>query len=196
MGYDPQRHHRRSIQLRGYDYRTCGAYFVTVCVRRHSRVLGQVHNGKVFLSEWGTIVERTWHVLPERFPVELDAFVIMPDHIHGMLWLISPETGGPRSIPADQAGGSHLAGKAESHPDDTDDSHPAGKGGSRPALTTKPLGGIIGALKTMSARQINVVRGTPGVPFWQRDFYERIVRDEAALWRIREYIRCNPQRWR
>jgi REP-associated tyrosine transposase len=86
MTYDPQRHHRRSIRLRGYDYSQAGAYFVTVCAQDRVCLFGEVIGDQMHLNEPGRIVLAEWERLAVRFPtVELDAFVVMPNHIHGIL---------------------------------------------------------------------------------------------------------------
>lgn len=74
---------------------------------------------------------------------------------------------------------------------------PNGRDGSRtaPTVTRKPIGRIIGAFKTVSTKRINELRGTPGAPVWQRNYYEHIIRDEESLHRIREYIVNNPMQW-
>ncbi len=82
MGYDPEKHHRRSIRLKGYDYSRPGAYFVTICLQGREPYLE--------IPEVRNIVEDTWKELPRRFPsIELDEFVVMPDHVHFILWLRS-----------------------------------------------------------------------------------------------------------
>ena len=79
---------RRSIRLTDYDYGTPGAYFVTICCHRRNNFLGVVAQGGVNLSEVGIFVEGAWRSLPDHFFfVELDAYVIMPNHVHGILWI-------------------------------------------------------------------------------------------------------------
>ncbi len=86
MPYDPSIHHRRSVRLKSYDYSQAGLYFVTICVKQRVAVFGTVVDGNVHLSEKGEIAQQLWNGLPERFPrLEIDEFVIMPDHVHGIL---------------------------------------------------------------------------------------------------------------
>lgn len=83
---DPAKHHRRSIRLKGYDYSQPGAYYVTVCTQNRTCLLGGVVDGVMRLNEYGEIVARTWNDLPNHNPhIELDAFVVMPNHVHGIL---------------------------------------------------------------------------------------------------------------
>ena len=87
--YDPRIHHRRSIRLQGYDYATPGAYFVTICIQNQECLLGAVVNGEMVLNAAGQMVQRVWDELPAQYPgVETDAFVVMPNHVHGIVVLI------------------------------------------------------------------------------------------------------------
>jgi REP element-mobilizing transposase RayT len=169
MPYDPARHHRRSIRLKHRDYARPGIYFVTICTQKRARVLGHVCDGRVVLSTSGLIVEQCWHQLPASFPrVTLDAFVIMPDHFHGIIML----NGDPPAQPK----------RGQGQP-------PRGtQAGSLPAVVQR--------FKAASSRRINQADGKPGRKFWQEDYYERVLRDAAALDHIRRYIAANPKRWR
>jgi REP element-mobilizing transposase RayT len=160
---------RKSIRLRGYDYSKPGAYFVTICVKDHAHLFGSIQNSAMRENEFGEIVRTCWNDLPRHYPsVKLDAFVIMPNHIHGIIVIV-------------------------------DDDHVGVGAGLKPAPTTNTntpkhhgLPEIIRALKTFSARRINEIRKTPGIPVWQRNYYEHIVRSESALDQIRKYIANNP----
>ena len=86
MKSDTKRRHRRSLRLEDYDYSQAGAYFVTICTKNHESILGEIDEGIIRLSPAGEIVEAFWKDLPSRYPnVELDAFVVMPNHIHGII---------------------------------------------------------------------------------------------------------------
>ena len=140
MPYDPSRHHRRSIRLRGYDYAACGAYFVTICVHSRERLLGDIIDGAVRLNEYGRIVTACWNAIPVHFSgAELDAFVAMPDHVHGIVVIAA-------------------------------DSQPARKAPSPDARPNGPprhsLGVIVGSFKAAAARQINQLRDRAGAPLW------------------------------
>ena len=81
-------HHRRSIRLKGYDYSSSGAYFVTICVHNRQLMFGEISDGKIMLNEYGRIARQEWIRTPEiRGYVELDEFVIMPNHMHGIIIL-------------------------------------------------------------------------------------------------------------
>ena len=93
MPYDPNRHHRRSIRLKGYDYSQAGAYFITICTQDRACLFGKVVNGEMRLNDAGHMVLAEWNMLPERFPhVVLDAFVVMPNHVHGIVVITNPAT--------------------------------------------------------------------------------------------------------
>jgi len=164
MKFDPKIHHRHSIRLQGYDYSQAGAYFVTIVAWQREMLFGEIINGEMKLNEFGEIVSQKWQWLETQYEyVELCAWVIMPNHHHGILVI-----------------------------------HDDGRGGSRPAPTPikrKPLGGLIGAFKTVSTKQINLLRDTEGQVVWQRNYYERIIRNELEMDRITRYIESNPTRW-
>lgn len=88
MPFDPDKHHRRSIRLRDYDYSQPGAYYVTICTYEREHLFGRVKDGKIALNEYGKAVWECWRELPKRYvTVRLDAFVIMPNHIHAIIIL-------------------------------------------------------------------------------------------------------------
>ena len=159
MRDEPNKHHRRSIRLRGYDYAAPGAYFVTICVQGRQCLFGAVVDGELLLNDAGRMVRAIWDVLPERFPaLVLDATVVMPNHFHTVVML--------REAPERSA----------------------------------RLGDIVGAFKSLTTNAyIHGVRDQGWPPFdrrlWQRNYYERIIRDDQALARIRDYIQTNPVHW-
>ena len=86
MLYDPNRHHRRSIRLKEYDYTQPGAYFITICTHDRAGLFGEIVDGEMRLNDCGRVAEQCWLDIPSHFPhAELDAFVIMPNHVHGIL---------------------------------------------------------------------------------------------------------------
>ncbi|MBC7237764.1 MAG: hypothetical protein H5T69_18130, partial [Chloroflexi bacterium] len=106
MKYDPERHHRRSIRLKGYDYTQPGAYFVTIVTQDRARLFGEVVDGEMRLNDAGRMVQTVWDELPAFYPgVQTDAFIVMPNHIHGIIVLTGHPVGaGPRACPGDVAG--------------------------------------------------------------------------------------------
>jgi REP element-mobilizing transposase RayT len=180
MKYDPDRHHRQSIRLRGYDYTQAGAYFVTIVVRDRECLLGDIVDEEMRLNDYGRVVAAEWQKIPARFPhMTADASIVMPNHLHGII-VIGDGVGAkhPLTIPNAPL---HLS--ADASP-------------LRPMGTTPgSLGAIVQNFKSTSTRQVNALRHTPGLPLWQRNYFERIVRDGHELNRIREYIINNPLKW-
>src|SRR5512143_3870547 len=111
MPYNPAIRQRRSIRLKGYDYSQAGAYFVTVVVQARENLFGEIMNGEMQLNAAGEIVLQTWNNLPARFPsIESDAFVIMPNHMHGIIVIGHDTVGATLASPKDQgAVGATLA---------------------------------------------------------------------------------------
>ncbi|HPO65480.1 MAG TPA: transposase [Bacteroidales bacterium] len=162
MKYNPKKHHRRSIRLKGYDYSQSGAYFVTLCTQNRACLFGDIVGGEMRLNDTGKIVADSWRWLASQYDyVELDEWVVMPNHIHGII------------IVHDCRGDSRIT----------------------PTEKRKPIGRLIGAFKTVSTKHINIMRGTPGIPVWQRNYYEHIIRNDTSLNRIRAYIVNNPIQW-
>ena len=166
--------------MKGYDYSQAGAYFVTIVAWQREMLFGEIVDGKMALNEMGKIVSEKWQWLEAQYEyVELGISVAMPNHFHGILVIHDLGRGGSRSAPMD-------------------DGRPTNLGDSRIAPTAikrKPLGGLIGAFKTVSTKQINLLRNTDGQPVWQRNYYEHIIRDEREMDRIYRYIEANPARW-
>ena len=167
----PTTHRRRSLRLPRFDYTQQGAYFVTICTRNRACLLGDIVEGRMHLSEAGRLAQAVWEDLPHHYPhVQIDVWVIMPNHMHGIVILAEAQA--------------------------TEDDMPVDVGaGLKPAPTRHGLPEILRAFKTFSARRINALHNTVGTPFWQRNYYEHIIRNEAALNRIRQYIADNPARW-
>jgi REP element-mobilizing transposase RayT len=167
---------RRSIRLKKYDYSQAGAYFVTLCTNNRKSLLGEIQRGKAVLNPFGKIVEEEWHNTKQmRQGVDLDVFIVMPNHIHGIVVL----TGIPSS--ANRRGTMHRAPT------------PQFEQFGRP--TTNSIPSIIRGFKSSVTQRINQIRGTPGSPVWQRNYYEHVIRNEIDLEETREYIQNNPLKW-
>ncbi|MBD2168299.1 transposase [Calothrix membranacea FACHB-236] len=176
MPYDPQKHHRRSIRLKGYNYTQPSAYFITICTKARQCLFGNVVNGEMQLNYLGYIAFNYWQTIPEHFPhIELDAFVVMPNHLHGILIITENPVGARQCLALNQ------------HPN-----HKTEK-------SCKPVRGsistVIGSYKSVVSKSINIIWQTHGQSIWQRNFYEHIGRAEKSVDNIREYIANNPQRW-
>ena len=160
-------HRRKHIRLKEYDYSQAGAYFVTICTKDRAYRFGEIVNGTMQANSLVAVVRLCWNDLPNHYPnVELDEFVIMPNHVHGIIILLDD-----------------LEGAASRRPN-------AGAGKPRPCL-----GNVVAYFKYQTAKRINELNGTPDAPFWQRGYYDHIVRTDRSLTQIREYIAHNPRRW-
>jgi REP element-mobilizing transposase RayT len=211
MVRDQVQGYRRSIRLKGYDYTQAGAYFVTLCARDRACVFGTVVGGEMRLNAYGRKVADCWLWLAEQYPyVVLDEWVVMPNHLHGIIVITDDldvdglDAGGVGRGGSDGGrGGSRTAptgprGISTGQRDTSTGPHniPMGAVGPSSVPTQrKPLGRLIGAFKTVSTRQINDLRATAGAKLWQRNYYEHVIRDDSSLQRIREYIANNPARW-
>jgi REP element-mobilizing transposase RayT len=167
MKYDPEKHHRRSIRLKEYDYSQSGAYFITICVYNRECLFGEIVNGEVRLNEWGTIVEKELLKTPAlRSNVLLDEYVVMPNHLHGIIVIMD-----------------HCRGVLQYAPT------------RRLRSPSQTIGAIVRGFKSATTKRINEMRAAPGMPVWQRNYYEHIIRNENELNEIREYIVGNPIKW-
>ena len=164
---DSTPHHRRSLRLKKYDYARSGAYFVTICSRNQECVFGDVSDGEMHLNEYGIVVREEWlRTALLRDGVAMDAFVVMPNHLHGIIVI----------------NGRGTARRA-----------PTGERFGKPTVNSVPT--IIRSFKSACAKRINDMRKAQGTPVWQRNYYEHVIRDEDDLNRIRQYILDNPARW-
>lgn len=178
MPFNPGIHHRRSIRLKGYDYSQAGAYFVTACARGRKCLFGEVVDGQMHLSVFGEMVARCWDDLPRHYPtVELDAFVVMPNHVHGIVVLTDGVGAGLRPAPTSN--------------ENTISPQENGETVTGP----RPLSEIVRAFKSFSSRRINERLGTAGTPVWQRTYWDTVIRNEQALIGFRQYIENNPAQW-
>ncbi len=215
MNYNPDKHHRRSIRLKEYDYSRPGFYFVTVCIFKRECLFGEIINGRIHLSQYGEIVSTKWFGLSGHFGYVIPyEFIIMPNHIHGIININEPaEAGSPRSGTGEFEKRLSKCDKGlintGSHPpkdikisnvhenqihEKINMSRETIKvGGDIPHQ--QELGKIIAYFKYISTKHVNMVRKTPGMKLWQRNYYEHIIREENELTNVQQYIIKNPQKW-
>jgi REP element-mobilizing transposase RayT len=173
MKYDPQKHHRRSIRLKEYDYTQPGAYFVTICAYQRMHVFGEVVNGEMVLNETGKIARAEWFKTAELRPyVELyeDEFAVMPNHAHGIIWIVDEAGIRRRRIP-------------------TETTEKFGK----PVKGSIPT--IVRAYKSAVTYAVNGAQNMRGTVLWQKNYYEHVVRNDRELNNIGWYIANNPLNW-
>ena len=209
MPYDRFKHHRRSIRLPTYDYAQPGAYFVTMVARGRECLFGDIADGAVRLNDAGAMVESMWSALPGRFPrVRLDVFVVMPNHLHGIIVMTDDDANRCADSGGDEGMSGYERGDHEDRPYDTPtDATCAGRGEPRVRPYAHPtgtrprsLGRIIQAFKSLTTvAYIAGVRSNGWRPFdgrlWRRNYHEHIIRDEDELRAMRHYVAFNPARW-
>jgi REP element-mobilizing transposase RayT len=184
MTHDTTRH-RRSIRLAGYDYRQAGAYFVTICTQNRESVFGDVVEGQMILNGAGQRVESVWRQLPQHYPgVDVDAFAIMPNHVHGIIILVGA---GPCACPGPRA----CPEGAGARPD---------SGQPQGVVPTMSLPDVVHRFKSLTtARYRRGIHNDGWQPFpgrlSQRNYYEHVIRNEEDLNRARQHIGDNPARW-
>ena len=164
---------RKSIRLKEYDYSTDGAYFLTICSYKKECIFED--------SDIGSIVKKIWDLIPEYFPsVILDEFTVMPNHVHGILWIM-------KILPAENRT-QNCRGEPCVHPERAD------------ARSAPTLGHVVQMFKSKATVEyIDLMKSKERSylqKIWQRNYYERIIRNEKELYMLREYIKYNPMNWK
>jgi REP element-mobilizing transposase RayT len=179
--FNPNLHQRHSIRLRGYDYSKEGAYFITICTQNRECLFGEIVDGRMVLNEAGRMIQSVWDELPQHYPgVDIDAFMVMPNHIHGIIFL--NVGAGPRACPESGSYANPTNGQPQ---------------GVAPTIS---LPDIVHHFKTLTTTRYrhgvthNNWASFPG-KLWQRNYYEHIIRNEMELNEIREYILNNSAQW-
>ncbi|QIY82963.1 hypothetical protein HER18_05145 [Chryseobacterium sp. NEB161] len=189
--YNPQKHHRRSIRLQGYDYSQEGLYFITICCQDRTHLFGEIVDGKMILNSYGEIAQKEWqNTSAIRDNVILHEFVVMPNHFHSIIEIKFQK-------------GNNEIGKFQS-PSQTVGAIIRGY----KIATIKKIKDYIlntGEKINDSKGELQFAPTAPTAPtekikeldfkIWQRNYYEHIIRNEEAYERISDYIRDNPKRW-
>ena len=185
--FDPQKHHRHSIRLRGYDYSQVGAYYVTIVAQDRECLFGEIIDKGMYLSKSGEIVLKWWNEIPIHFPnVETGAFVIMPNHTHGNIFIIEDHTGEVLS-PRDIENNNYLG---------ANNKNTNNQGRETLPLRKPTLGQIVAYFKYQSTKELNKIETDKAITnFWQRNYYEHVIRNEKELKQKTDYILDNPSRW-
>jgi putative transposase len=173
---NPEQSGRRSIRLKGYNYSQVGGYYVTIVTRGREWVLGEVSGGEIHISPLGQIVDECWRSIPEHFPnVSVDAFVVMPNHVHGIIFI--HETEFTRRGTIYRAPTANTISQLEKF--------------GTPRVGS--LATIIRTFKAAITRRAGLELNSGNI--WQRNYYEHILRDEADYERVAGYILDNPANW-
>lgn len=195
--YERYHTHHRSRRHPDWDYTQSAAYFVTICTHQRAHLFGRVVDGAMRCTAFGRVAAEEWHRSEAiRDEVHLDAFVVMPNHIHGIVVIAPPDA----DAPTDPRGYAVRPADAPTPPD----ADPVTSSGrttlpdqprSPCGLQRRSLGSCIAGYKAAVTRRINQMRDTPGAPVWQRNYHDHIIRTAGAWHRIRRYIDTNPARW-
>ncbi|NQT50120.1 transposase [Candidatus Kuenenbacteria bacterium] len=187
----------KSIRRKNWNYAWPGYYFVTICVKGSEHVFGEVVDGKMIFNELGNIANQCWLEIPEHFPhVNLNGHQIMPNHVHGNLWIgklpHAPQNPhAPQEVATRHGASLPLVGRHDTKQHtNKNDNHFENRFGP---LIKKSLSSIINQYKGTVKRWAN--NNDHKMFKWQARFYDTIVPDQKALDNIRKYIKSNPEKW-
>ena len=190
-----------SVRLKNYDYGAPGAYFITIVTKNREIFFGEIQNGKMILSEIGKIVEKFWNEIPLHFPfVKLDAFVIMPNHVHGILWIdkqlqFKPDERDPFRRDAINRVSTTNHNELNNNRLRTINSiKTGGITGKHNPMLHQNISRIIRWYKGRCTYEINK-NHRPANFSWQSRFYDHVIRNKQTLEKIRRYIQINPLIW-
>lgn len=196
MTYNPDKHNRRSIRLKDYDYSAAGAYYITMVTHHRECFFGEVVDNEMLLNDAGKMLDKWWCKLQEKFSgIELDEYVIMPNHFHGII-IIANNDDNVGAIPRN---------RPDENAQQTDENKTqTGENTVSPLHIPNKydgLGRYISWFKRMTTNEyIRNVKQNDWQAFdgklWQRNYYEHIIRDEAELNKKRDYITSNPLNWK
>lgn len=179
-------HKRKNIRLKGFDYSSEGAYFITIVTKDREPLFGEIVGEEMVLNDLGKIVAEEWVRSAEiREEIEIEDFVVMPNHFHAVVYINNDDSNRnnpPGDDPVGATGRSPLQIKSAVAPTNH---------GPRP----RSLGALMAGFKSAVTTRINTLRGTPGVPVWQRNYYDHIVGSDREYEQIAAYIADNPAKW-
>lgn len=194
--YHSKIHRRQSIRLAGYDYAKEGSYFITLCCAKRSPLFGEItQEGQMVLNTFGQIAHDEWvNTLNIRNNIELDAFVIMPNHIHAIIHI--RRSGESHSPYGNGESHSPLTEKGECNSPQRYENSECNSPQRSPRQFISPsntVGAIVRGYKSAVTKQLNQLH--IGCEVWQRNYFEHIIRNDLAYQRISEYIKNNPAKW-
>ena len=190
MPYNPNKHHRRSIRLKGYDYSQAGLYFITICVQDRKCLFGNIVNGEMILNDAGKMADNEWVKIPERFTnVQLHEYIVMPNHFHAIMEIVGATLvvaqnnesviRDNESVDDEQGQPQGIAQNNESV--DDEQGQPQGIAPTKP----KTVGDIVGAFQSIVT--VEYIHGVKQLGWqwfngklWQRNYWEHIIRDEQS----------------
>ena len=206
--YNRYKHHRKSNRLKSWDYSKVGAYFVTICVKNRECLFGNIHNNNMILNEYGKIVHQFWYSLVKKYTnIDLDEFVVMPNHVHGII-IIKKRV----DDEVESKNKTRSVGAIHELPLPNDDNQNPGYSQTNNDYKNLPdelneftkyiikrrrmlLSKIVGYYQMNTSKIINHMRDMKGNSMWQRNYYDEIIRDPDHFMNVRRYIRNNPKNW-
>lgn len=184
---------RKQIRLKNYDYSKPVYYYITICTFNKEILFCNITDYKMKLNKYGEIAKQKWYDLPNHNSnIKLDSFVIMPNHIHGIINFIETNVGAGSQPAPDSI---MISDTVQITCENVSDINGAGCEPAPTPIKKHGLPEIVRQFKTFSAKEINEMRNTTGTTIWQRNYYEHIIRNEKELWKIRQYIKYNPINW-
>ncbi len=188
---------RKIIRLHAYDYTSSGAYFVTICTYKRESLFGTILEDAMQNNDIGDIILETWNAIPEHFPrVTIDAFVVMPNHVHGIVWIHDEHNESSITV-----GARHASPLRQQRDDLKSAQKELAISRDRaileiiPGVRSSSLGAIVGSFKSAVTKNTRIHLNNPHLMVWQRNYYEHVIRNEHELNAIRQYIIENPCNW-
>ncbi|PCH76577.1 MAG: hypothetical protein COB98_05855 [Flavobacteriaceae bacterium] len=221
MKYNPEKHHRRSIRLKGYDYASAGLYFITICTQNYAHLFGEIKNGAMIQNRLAAIITESWDAIPHHFPnTKNHEFIMMPNHIHGIIEILdtnenTTEEIGQFKSPSKTIGsiirGFKIGTKKGfraffiSTGEKSFALKEAAYKKGKKSFTLKEnerseneykKGERFFAPTTTTTAEMNILKKIDfDKSIWQRNYYEHIIRDDNAYQNISNYIINNPKKW-
>ena len=199
------KYNRRSIRLKHYDYSQAGYYFITICTQGRVHLFGEIVDGVMVLNDAGKMIHMLWYEITDDFPnVYLHEFVIMPNHIHGIIEIVDNENiSKPVGVPLVGTLPTHVNTQKLMDNHNVKGNHkglPLRENDTSKIKTTFTVGDVIGAFKSKSTNQyIKMVNNGTCQPFnkriWQRNYHEHVIRDDVDYERVATYTINNPLTW-
>ncbi|MBR9831306.1 hypothetical protein GYB57_04085 [bacterium] len=197
--YNPDKHNRRSIRLKGYDYSSAGLYFITICCQNRISRFGHIENGTMILNEFGRVANDEWLNTPNiRKNIQLGEFIIMPNHMHGIIRILHAaefnlpnSTGELHSPKSKEFNQSDHEGVCKTPPQSPQSPQPQSR--HTPQSPSQTIGAIVRGYKSSVTKQLKSLGLNDKL--WQRNYHEHIIRNDKAHENISNYIINNPQKW-
>ena len=196
-----------SARLPGWDYRNAGAYFVTICTQNRTHFFGNCQDGKMALSTAGMIAQGCWYQIPYLYPqVQLGAFVVMPNHVHGILILedvfdVAKNNNNLNTVRVNENGFDDnieafddIVEAFESNTSTISNNTIKNPYFQKISPKSGSVSRILQQYKTVCTKHIRLA--SPEINFeWQTRFYDHVIRDGVSFTHISNYIRNNPKKW-